>query len=80
MIKSEVVTFDLNKLKVNPELLKQLKERSNTLNIKLNPSSMNEQTPNGQITIKDEQIVDLNRNLKKRNLSVEDLFSFDNEK
>jgi len=65
MVKAEVVSFDWPKINISKENLNNLKE--NLFNLKnLNINSIS--------TIKDEEIVDLNRNLKKT-AEVSDLFN-----
>ncbi len=62
MVKSEVLTLDLAKQGISPENLQQLKEWILVWKMKQN-----------QNKIKDEQIVSLNKNLKKEDFNVSDL-------
>ncbi len=67
MIKSEVMTFDLSKMPLDEEKIEWLKKELWTLKWKLLIN-------NWKKLIKDEEIVDLNKNLKKSNLNVSELF------
>lgn len=66
MIKSEVITLDLTKIQNVNELKEKLKD-STTKKIEVNPKNL----------IKDEEIVELNKDLKQNNLWVQDLFKED---
>ena len=79
MIKSEIVAFDLSKIDFNNDFLKQIK--TSIENIKT--GSSNEDSKQKKITvnedkkqdeIRDEKIIELNNELKKRNISAFDLF------
>jgi len=72
MIKSEVMTFDLSKMPISEEKLESLKTELWNLKWKLIENK-------SKNTIKDEQIVNLNKNLKKSDLNVSDLLWDNNE-
>lgn len=80
MIKSEIIAFDLSKMDLNNEFVKQLKLNIENIKINLSWNSttkqkniiMNENENKQEIN--DEHIVSLNNDLKKRNISVFDLF------
>lgn len=65
MIKSEVITFDLSKMPLNDEKIKNLKNEF--LKLKWNLSAKKENL------IKDEDIVNLNKDLKNPKFNVNDL-------
>lgn len=65
MIKSEVMTFDLSKLPLEKEKLEAIKNHLWSVKAKINVK---------KTLIKDEEIVDLSKNLKKTNLDVSELF------
>ena len=71
MVKIEVMWIDLTKHDAPADMLKELKSRFRDLapNAEITSWDMLSWTP-----IKDENIMDLNKNLKSDNLSVEDLF------
>lgn len=66
LIKSEVVSVDLTKMNLSREQISLLKSKIETTNA--------EKIVNSQTNINDKFIVDLNRDLKKENLNVSDLF------
>ena len=69
MIKIEVMGIDLTKNTLNKDTLAELKSRFKNISWDVEVLSNNPED-----AIKDENIVDLNKNLKSQNLSVEDLF------
>lgn len=66
LIKSEVVSVDLTKMNLSREQISLLKNKIETTNAA--------KIVNSQTNINDKFIVDLNRDLKKENLNVSDLF------
>ena len=66
MVKSEVMTFDLAKLPIPEANLENIKMSLNAIKWKLSKPNASQ--------IKDEQIVDLNATLRKKNFNVADLF------
>ncbi len=72
MIKSEVMSVDLSNMNITPEKLEQLKQGLGNLKWNVKASIVWWNTLN---TIKDEEIVDLNEDLRKSALSVDDLLS-----
>ena len=72
MIKSEVMSVDLSNMNITPEKLEQLKQGLWNLQWNVKASIVWGNTLN---TIKDEEIVDLNEDLRKSALSVDDLLS-----
>jgi len=73
MIKAEVMNIDVSNMKIAPEQLEALQQKIGEMkgvisgNIQMLP-----RTENG---MKDKEIVDLNKNLKQKELKVEDLFN-----
>lgn len=67
LIKSEVVSVDLTKMNLSREQISLLKNKIETTNAA--------KIVNSQTNINDKFIVDLNRDLKKENLNVSDLFA-----
>ena len=65
MIKSEVMTFDLSKLPLPKEKLENIKKELFEIKWQLNSK---------KDFIKDEEIVDLNKDFKKDDFNVSDLF------
>ena len=76
MVKIEVMWIDLTKHDAPADMLKELKSRFKNMqpNAEIMSGEMSLENP-----IKDENIVDLNKNLKSENLSVEDLFGDNNK-
>jgi len=66
MVKSEVLTFDLAKLPISEGNLGNIKMSIDAIKWKLRQPKAN--------LIKDEQIVDLNTTLRKKNFNASDLF------
>jgi len=66
MIKSEVLSINLNKFPISKEKLSEMKTSLKQL-----------QQINQKMNIKDEDIVDLNKILKQKDINVSDLFSQD---
>lgn len=64
MIKSEIVSIDINELPVSPEQLSQIKATMKKISAPKKEKK----------TIKDESIVTLNSELRKKNVSIWDLF------
>ena len=82
MIKSEVVSLDLSKSNISPEQLVELQKRLTKANPNIRAEivqswEQNEINKNLN-SIKDEEIVELNNQLKSEELNVSDLFD-DNE-
>lgn len=70
LVKSEVVSLDVNKLNLSQEQLDAIKKKIDlNNNKKINSNNKN------KMTISDNLIVELNNDLKKEKLSVSDLFS-----
>ncbi len=77
MIKIEILAVDMTKGKIQKDTLSELKSRFAWISWEVEMlSNISEEKEN---PIKDENIVDLNKNLKSENFSVEDLFK-DEEK
>jgi len=76
MVKIEVMWIDLTKKEASADVLKELKSRFKDMNgwAQVFSQEVKEQDP-----IRDENIVDLNKDLKSQNLNAKDLFS-DEEK
>lgn len=78
MIKSEVVSLDLSKSNITPQQLQTLQQRLSKVrpNIRAEViASQDEDVHQNTIeSIKDEEIVDLNDQLKSEDLNVSDLF------
>lgn len=72
MIKAEVMNIDVTNMKINPEQLDALKEK--IVQMKSVATGESETQKLDPKRIKDDQIVDLNKNLRKKDLKVEDLF------
>lgn len=82
MIKSEVMSLDLTKANITPDKLMQIKEtlsKLNTWNVTAQVLDTQEDTQNLE-SIKDEEIVDLNKELKQGDLNVSDLLWDDENK
>jgi hypothetical protein len=69
MVKSEVISFDMTKMMIPKEHLDKMQASIDVIK-----SSYSKKLKK-DITIKDEEIVNLNRDLKKKNINVSDLFS-----
>lgn len=82
MIKSEVVSLDLSKSNISPEQLVELQKRLTKANPNIRAEIVQSweqnETNKNLNSIKDEEIVDLNNQLKSEELNVSDLFD-DNE-
>jgi len=65
MIKTEVLSIDLTNKKISPENIQKLKQSL---------LAKNWNFINSQNAIKDAEIIDLNKDLKKRKFNVSDLF------
>ncbi len=82
MIKSEVVSLDLSKSNISPEQLVELQKRLTKANPNIRAEIVQSWEQKEIIknlnSIKDEEIVDLNNQLKSEELNVSDLFD-DNE-
>ncbi len=81
MIKSEVMSLDLSKSNISTQQLQALQQRLSKLNpnIRAEIVQSEEEIKQKNIdAIKDEEIVDLNNQLKSEELNVSDLFD-DNE-
>ena len=76
MVKIEVMWIDLTKQDAPADMLRELKSRFRNMqpNAEIISGEVSLENP-----IKDENIVDLNKNLKSENLSVEDLFGDNNK-
>ncbi|MDC0506280.1 hypothetical protein OAN96_01660 [Candidatus Gracilibacteria bacterium] len=72
MIKAEVMNVDVSNMKIGSEQLGALQEKISQIK-GLTGGSIHMQ-PNSSNRMKDEQIVNLNKNLKQKDLKVEDLF------
>ena len=74
MVKIEVMWVDLTKHEASADVLQELKSRfwGTTSHVETFSNAPEE-------SIKDENIVDLNKNLRSQNLSVEDLFKDEEE-
>ena len=69
MIKSEVLMVDLRKVDLVKNKLEQIKTKLESLNLESGTSKLK------TTSIKDKEIIELNKTLKKKNLGVSDLFS-----
>ncbi len=82
MIKSEVVSLDLSKSNISPEQLVELQKRISKANPNIRAEIVQSweqnETNKNLDSIKDDEIVDLNNQLKSEELNVSDLFD-DNE-
>lgn len=78
MIKSEVVSLDLSKSNISPEQLVELQKRLTKANPNIRAEIVQSWEQKEIIknlnSIKDEEIVDLNNQLKSEELNVSDLF------
>jgi hypothetical protein len=66
MVKSEVISFDINKMPISKENIDKIKGSIENIKSKLATDKKN--------SIKDQEIVELNSSLRKRALKVSDLF------
>ncbi len=73
MIKAEVMNVDVSNMKIAPEQLGALQEKLSQMKGLVGGNIHIQQNTNNKM--KDEQIVDLNKNLKQKDLKVEDLFA-----
>lgn len=72
MIKAEVMNIDVANMKIDPKQIELLQEK--LWNMKWVVWGSIEMQPLPKNGIKDEQIMDLNKNLRKKALNVADLF------
>lgn len=72
MIKAEVMNIDVTNMNINREQFDALKDKIGQMKTIV---SWKDDAKNSNVdVIKDDQIVDLNKNLRKKDLKVEDLF------